>query len=247
MPYFFRNGNKWRETTTVPIHAQSLPDVAFYGDDCIPNDIYKGYQNGVFPWPIDETSLIPFCRPNLRFVLHPEELHISHSTKKLLKPHPFAIRTDNAFENVMRHCADRCSPSEIARHSPNTSWITEKMINAYTELFHQKLAHSIEVYDPSSNPPTLCGGFYLVAVGRILCGESMFTRRSNATKIAFTLFVQHCREFGVPLIDCQDYTDNMARYGAKYLTCTDYLHALKQFRDDPLPNAFWNWSVDPVH
>ena len=187
--------------------------------------LYSAYMQGVFPW-FNEFDAQPVLwqSPEERFVIPIEELHVSKSTKKFLKHNPYTYTMDKAFPDVIRLC------SEQKREGQNGSWIGPKIIKAYT-LFHEAgYVHSFEVWHEDK----LVGGFYGVLIGSIFCGESMFTIEPNSSKSAFVLFAQAFKAAGGKLIDCQSYTNNMARYGAKNISRKEYLTLLEKYKNTPL-------------
>ena len=219
--------------------CQDFPDVRHadrygllaYGGEYTAECFIRAYRRGIFPWPNDETDemgVIPWFSPRERFVLFPSELHLSHSLKQTLKKHIFHICADRDFETVIRHCAD------VPRNDHGT-WITEGMIETFCELHRLGFAHSVECY----RDETLVGGFYGTCFGRIFGGESMFMLESNAAKVALAVFVQRAEKFAIPLIDCQCYTDNLARYGAKSITRAEYLEIFNKMLEQPLESEFW--------
>ncbi len=202
-----------------------------YGGEYSAECFIRAYERGIFPWPNDETDelgVIPWFSPRERFVLFPSELHISHSLKQTLKKHEFRICADMAFESVIRHCAD------VPRDDQGT-WITDGMIETFCELHRLGFAHSVECY----RDERLVGGFYGTCFGRGFGGESMFMLESNATKVALAVFVQRAEKYGIPLIDCQCYTDNMARYGARLIPRSEYLEIFNSGREQTLAPDFW--------
>ena len=200
-----------------------------YGGSYTADCFLGAYRRGIFPWPTDDPEeLIPWFYPPQRFVLEPGNVHLSHSLKKTLKQPRFTVRADGCFEQVIRGCA------EMPRREGET-WITEGMIRTFCRLHEMGYAHSVECYDDG----VLAGGFYGMCFGRIFGGESMFTRVSDASKVAFAVFCRRAADFGMKLIDCQCYTDNLARYGAHEIPRDEYLTQLALYRNDAMPDDFW--------
>ena len=181
------------------------------GGDLSVERLLFAYQNGIFPWYSDETPILWYA-PHERFVLFPDALVISKSLRRVLRSGAFTVTVDTAFEKVIRAC------SAIPRSGEDGTWIIPDMITAYTELHRQGHARSIEVWQNEE----LVGGLYGVAVGRVFCGESMFSLASNASKVAL---VQLCL-MGYSLIDCQVYTAHLASMGARMVHREDYLKVL---------------------
>lgn len=171
------------------------------GGDLRPERLLKAYQQGIFPW-YGENLPILWYAPHNRFVLYPRELKISKSMAKIMNKQIFDITYNHAFEDVIEYC------SSISRANQNGTWIVEDMKEAYKRLHKLGFAHSVEVWSENK----LVGGLYGVLVGKVFCGESMFSKISNASKAALIFL---CQNFDLDLIDCQVYTDHLASLGAK--------------------------------
>ena len=218
--------------------SRELPDVSFasrdgllaLGGEYTGECFEKAYRRGIFPWPYDGCELIPWHCPPERFVLFPEELHVSHSLKQTLKKNRFEIHADRAFAEVIHACAT------VPRHDAGT-WINEGMERAFCELHERGMAHSVECYEDGR----LVGGFYGTCIGRLFGGESMFMRVPDATKVAFVTFVRRGIDFGLKLIDCQCQTDNMARYGAREIPRSEFLSRLEELGSQNLDDGFWDF------
>jgi len=173
------------------------------GGDLTPARLLQAYRQGIFPW-FNEDDPILWWSPDPRMVLFPAELKVSRSLQKTMRRGQFEVRTDCAFEVVMRACA-------APRQSQSGTWISEQMITAYTELHRQGFAHSVETWREGE----LVGGLYGVAIGRMFYGESMFSRVTDASKIAFVSLVNRLLADGFGLIDCQMRTAHLASLGAR--------------------------------
>ncbi len=198
--------------------------------------LYSAYMQGIFPWfNEDEGDPVIWCSPDPRFCIWCDNLHIGRSTDKFLKHSPYSYTMDKDFPSVIRACRDMERPDQ------GGTWIGEKIIRAYTALHDVGFAHSFEAW----NGDKLAGGFYGVLIGSVFCGESMFTLEPDSSKSAFALFARSFIKCGGKLIDCQSYTDNMARYGAeeisrssfrsleiKYLNTALSVDLKKQFEED---------------
>ena len=183
------------------------------GGDLSSERLIHAYSNGIFPWFDDEEPLL-WWSPDPRFVLFPEELKISKSTKQILRKNMFEVTVNKDFKSVIEHC------SIAKREGQNGTWITEKMIEAYLKLHQLGYAKSVEVWQNHK----LVGGLYGVDLGNsMFCGESMFTKVSNASKVGFITFVQ---ESNYKLIDCQVYTKHLESLGAKNIPRTKFLKFL---------------------
>lgn len=188
------------------------------GGRVTPQRVLEAYPKGIFPW-YNEDEVPLWWSPNPRFVLFPEELHISRSMHKLLKHPPFEFRIDTAFKKVIDACAT------VPRTGQNGTWITPKMKAVYTTLYQGGFAHSAEAWKDDE----LVGGVYGIKIGNVFFGESMFSKESNASKFAFINFVQHLQKTGVKLIDCQVHTLHVETLGAKLIPREYFVHLLQQF------------------
>ncbi len=175
-----------------------------------PEWLLAAYRQGIFPW-FNPGQPVLWWSPDPRMVLLPEQFHLPHSLERTLRKRPFEIRSDSAFEAVMRGCAQ-------PRDGQVGTWIDETMIAAYRGLHAMGLAHSIEAWTDGE----LVGGLYGVALGRAFFGESMFARRSDASKIALTHLVRRMQQTGFELLDCQMYTSHLARFGAQEIPRAEF-------------------------
>ena len=189
--------------------------LAIGGDLTIPR-LKLAYASGIFPW-YSSGEPIAWFSPDPRMVLYPEDLKITKSMKQVLKSHRFRISYNQAFTEVISHCKtiDRSSQGESG------TWITNEMKEAYIALHHAGIAKSIEVWEGQE----LVGGLYGVEIGKVFCGESMFSKVSNTSKLAFIHLV---RENNYSLIDCQVYNPHLASLGAKEINRATFLAVLKQ-------------------
>lgn len=172
------------------------------GGDLSVDTLLEAYRQGIFPW-FSPGQPIYWWSPSQRMVLKPSEIHISKSLKKTQRKTPFTITWNQQFEAVIRNCA-------MPRKDGGGTWITEAMIEAYCELHRAGWAHSVEVWLDEA----LVGGLYGVGFQHVFCGESMFSRVTDASKIAFVELAAECERRGVALIDCQMHTPYLASLGA---------------------------------
>ncbi|MEJ6754838.1 MAG: leucyl/phenylalanyl-tRNA--protein transferase [Flavobacteriales bacterium] len=189
------------------------------GGDLSPERLVHAYQNGIFPWYSEDEPIVWYSPPK-RMVLFPSELKISKSTRKILKNKEFFITENKAFEEVIFHCKN------TVRKDGFGTWITDEMELAYQKLHKLGFAKSIEVWQniTDQNKKELVGGLYGIQINDVFCGESMFSKVSNASKVAFIHLVQ-CNLY--KLIDCQVYTNHLASLGAKEILRNDFLTLLK--------------------
>ena len=186
------------------------------GGKVTPERVIGAYRKGIFPW-YNEEGLPLWWSPDPRFVLFPQELHISRSMQKIISRQTFEFRTDTDFEGVIHQCGT------VPREGQDGTWITSGIKDVYTQLYHQGYAHSAEAWKEGE----LVGGMYGIQLGKVFFGESMFSKVSNASKFAFIKFVQQLKESEVELIDCQVYTKHVESLGARLISRDNYLALLK--------------------
>ncbi len=186
------------------------------GGDLEPERVLAAYRAGIFPWPllgVDGPML--WFSPDPRLVLYPERFRVSRSLRKELRQGRFEVTVDACFRDVMTACA------EDRPGRPGT-WITRPLIDAFDRLHRRGFAHSVECFADGE----LAGGLYGVAVGGAFFGESMFARRSNASKVALVHLVDRLRNWGFAFIDCQQVTEHLLRFGAEEVARTRFLSEL---------------------
>jgi leucyl/phenylalanyl-tRNA--protein transferase len=179
-----------------------------------PDQLLRAYRAGVFPWSSD--PVITWWCPDPRAVIDLQTFRPHRSLRKSVRRAGWRFAVDNDFETVMRLCAE---PSD---DRPST-WITEDFIRSYTELHRRGVAHSVEVYEGDE----MVGGLYGVALGGFFGGESMFRRRTDASKAAVAHLVEHLRGRGFVLLDAQVPTPHLARLGATEISRAEYLRRLR--------------------
>lgn len=197
--------------------------------DLDPQRLLLAYAQGIFPWPHEGLPLLWFS-PDPRTVLVPAKLHISRSLRKTIHKGAFEVRFDTAFSQVMQACA------ATPRHGQKGTWVTDDMIHAYCGLHDLGFAHSAEAWAAGE----LLGGLYGVSLGGVFFGESMFAHRSDASKVAFVYLVQQLQRWGFQFVDCQMYTDHLARFGAVEWSRRRFLQALD--RALQMPTRRGNWT-----
>jgi leucyl/phenylalanyl-tRNA---protein transferase len=225
--------------------ARSAYSLVAVGGTLDPATLRSAYRAGVFPWPSTgehEASLerqarrlvkrglvldlpgedgpVPWCSPEPRAVLLADEVVVSRSLRQRLRRCGWTATLDTAFEDVVDGCADR----------PDGTWITERMRQGYAELHREGGAHSVEVWDGDA----LVGGLYGVQVGALFCGESMFSRTSDASKVALVELCARLLEAGGRLLDVQEETPHLGSMGAVLVHRSDYLSAVAALRDEPM-------------
>ena len=198
----------------------SFPDPELYdaetglmavGGDLKPERLWFAYQLGLFPWYNEGEEILWWC-PDPRFVLIPNEIKISKSMKKILRDDVFEFTENKCFEDVMRNC------KMAERKDQDGTWINEELISSFVKLHKAGKAKSFEVWQNGN----LVGGFYGVQVGKVFCGESMFSKVSNASKAGFIHFTtKYQNEW--ELIDCQIHSEHLESLGAKMIPKNVYL------------------------
>ena len=183
------------------------------GGDLSTQRLLLAYQNGIFPWYSDDTPILWYS-PHERFVLYPQELNISGSMRRVLNSGRFSVTADTCFNEVITAC------STVPREGQDGTWITDDMKAAYNQLHAEGHAHSVEVWQNEE----LVGGIYGVQVGNVFCGESMFSKVSNASK---TALIHVCQSGLYKLVDCQVHTDHMESMGARMISREQYMAILK--------------------
>jgi leucyl/phenylalanyl-tRNA--protein transferase len=187
------------------------------GGELTPERILDAYRHGIFPW-FSAGEPILWWSPDPRMVLFPEEFRISRSLRRTLRSGNYEVRLDSAFAEVIRACANMPRPGQ-----PGT-WITREMQRAYRQLFELGVAHSVEVWVNQQ----LVGGLYGLAIGRMFYGESMFSRVTDASKIAAAHLARFLEIRGYGMIDCQMNTPHLASLGAREIPRADFISRLHQ-------------------
>ena len=197
------------------------------GGNLSPSRLIEAYRCGIFPW-FNEGEPVLWWSPDPRMVLFPDELKISRSLSKVLKKGNYEVRADSAFEQVMEGCA-------APRDKHTGTWIHPEMISAYGKLHEMGLAHSIETWMGGQ----LAGGLYGVSLGKMFFGESMFSRVSDASKIAFVHLVKQLQRWHFGMIDCQMKTEHLASLGAREISRKEFSQILKELVHYPERGVKW--------
>jgi len=203
--------------STFPDPRYAPSDVVAMGEDLRVETLREAYRKGIFPWPHDGLPL-PWFSPRRRAVIFFDELHVGRSLRKVQKRAELTFTIDRDFPAVIAECAAADRPDQ------DGTWIAPAMIAAYTRLHEAGDAHSVEVWEGD----TLVGGLYGVDCGGLFTGESMFHRRPEASKLALLFLIDHLRERGATLLDCQVMTPHMEALGAREISRGRYLDALAE-------------------
>ena len=204
------------------------------GGDLSPARLLDAYRHGIFPWFNAEDPIL-WWSPDPRMVLFPQEFRVSRSLRKTLSRRGFEIRTDSAFEQVMRACA-------APRGGEPGTWIHEEMIASYTALHRMGFAHSVETWMDGE----LAGGLYGVAIGRMFYGESMFSFRTDASKIALAHLAAQLGRWNFGMIDCQMNTSHLASLGAREIPRTEFIQQLQELIHYANQESPWEFDHDLI-
>jgi leucyl/phenylalanyl-tRNA--protein transferase len=202
------------------------------GDDLSTPRLLQAYERGIFPW-FGEGDPVLWWSPDPRMVLGTDGMRVTRSLRKTIRSGRFRVTADAAFPQVIAACAE-------PRPDQNGTWITREIFEAYCALASLGVAHSIETWEGD----TLVGGLYGVAIGRIFFGESMFARRSDASKVALVYVVRQLRRWGFPLIDCQMSTSHLESLGARPIDRADFLKVVRRFVAMPAVPGPWGFDAD---
>lgn len=204
-----------------PETALTDPDgLLAVGGNLHTDTLVDAYRNGIFPW-YEEGQPILWWSPASRAVLVPGAEHTGRTMAKVLARGTFQITTDCAFEHVVTACAG-------SRRGASGTWITAAMIDAYGRLHRDGVAHSLECWQNGE----LVGGLYGLQIGALFCGESMFSRVANASKVAFIVLSRTLARHGFALIDCQIPNPHLTSLGVTTLPRCEFLHQLHRYRDE---------------
>jgi leucyl/phenylalanyl-tRNA--protein transferase len=218
---------------SFPATDQALDDpdgLLAVGGDLSVERLLAAYRRGIFPWYQDRQPIL-WWSPDPRAVLFPREFHASRSLRRTLRRNEFRVSVDMDFGSVITACA--------AEREQAGTWITPDMLSAYQVLHELGHAHSVETWQDGE----LVGGLYGVGIGRAFFGESMFSRTSDASKVALARLTSLCGELGIELIDCQLASAHLAKLGARQLPRDEFETLLRRLTAYPGPQ---NWSRSPV-
>jgi len=226
------------------MHKNIFPDVELaltepdgllaVGGDLSVERLIAAYQQGIFPWYSEDQPIL-WWSPDPRMILEPQEIKISRSLAKKIRKQIFTVTMDNAFQKVIVECS---KPRLEKGSIQNETWILDEMIDAYIQLHKSGYAHSVECWQENK----LVGGLYGVAIGQVFFGESMFSRVSDSSKVAFVALSKQLQQWGFKLIDCQVYTSHLENLGAKMISRKKFINLLKQYT--PLSPSNNNWQIE---
>ncbi|MDL1963752.1 MAG: leucyl/phenylalanyl-tRNA--protein transferase [Deltaproteobacteria bacterium] len=214
-----------------PPHFAGSEGLLAIGGDLGKERLLLAYRMGIFPW-FSENEPIMWWSPDPRLVLYPQDLRVSKSLKKVINKNIFQVTIDSFFEQVISLCA------QIRLQKNEATWLCEDMIEAYCDLHEAGYAHSVEVWYKGE----LAGGLYGVALGKSFFGESMFTRISNASKVAFTALVEYLKTLSFDMIDCQIPTEHLKSFGAREIPRSIFLKQLNESLKEPTKKGRWVYN-----
>jgi leucyl/phenylalanyl-tRNA--protein transferase len=206
------------EWIAIGEYAYFARDVVSFGDPLTVNNVREAYRKGIFPWNMDGVPLPWYC-PERRTVLEFKNLHVPRSLERARRLSAFKFSIDKAFRQVIEEC------SQMSRPGQNGTWITEEFINVYSQLHHEGMAHSIETWNAEGE---LVGGVYGVDAGGVFCGESMFYKEPNASKLALLFLIDHLHLRGSTWLDAQVSTPHINALGAKEVGRSEFLRRLSE-------------------
>ena len=213
--------------------AQLPEGLVAVGGELSPRSVLAEYRRGVFPWYVEGQPVLWWC-PDPRMVVFASERRIPRSLRRVIRSGRFRVTMDTAFAAVVAGCAE-------PRLDQDGTWITPQIFEAYAELARLGFAHSVETWEGDE----LVGGLYGVAIGRMFFGESMFARRSDASKVAFVSMLARLESWGMPLVDCQVPTSHLASLGGREIPRAEFLAQVGALiRQPPVPSPWRFYNED---
>ena len=204
-----------KELFFPPVSEANSDGILAVGGDLSPERLLLAYKSGIFPWFEGEEPIL-WWATNPRMVLFLDELVVSKSMRNILNRNSFKLTFNQNFKEVISNC------QRIKRDGQRGTWITDEMIEAYSKLNEMGIAKSVEVWQND----VLVGGLYGIDLGTVFCGESMFSKVSNASKVAFIALANQLRETNYKLLDCQVYNEHLASLGCREIEREDFMQIL---------------------
>jgi len=211
----------YRDFPSVELAMREPNGLLAVGGDLDPQRLICAYRAGIFPWNEENQPLL-WWSPDPRCVLFPERLHVSRSLRKTLRQAKFTVSFDQAFVEVINACGDQ-------RRKNEGTWITDAMKTAYTGLYEVGFGHSVEIWQGEQ----LVGGLYGIAMGSVFFGESMFSKTTDASKVALYYLVDKLQQLGFTLIDCQVYNPHLESMGAECIPRRRFIEHLERHIANP--------------
>jgi leucyl/phenylalanyl-tRNA--protein transferase len=210
-----------KELYFPPVEEASYEGILAVGGDLSVERLVLAYKNGIFPW-FDADEPILWWSPPERMVVNPHDYRVSKSIRNILNRNIFEVTINKDFESVIKNC------QTIERKGQDGTWISEDIIASYTKLHERGYAKSFEVWQIDSQSSwELVGGLYGVDLGHVFCGESMFSKVPNASKIAFVSLIQYLKENNYKLLDCQVHNDHLEKLGAFEISRETFMKVLR--------------------
>jgi leucyl/phenylalanyl-tRNA---protein transferase len=206
-----------KELYFPPVEEASYEGVVAVGGDLSVERLLLAYRSGIFPW-FDDTEPILWWSPPMRMVVNPSDYKVSKSMRNVINQGIFKITFNQNFRAVITNC------QQIKRKDETGTWITDAMIEAYVSLHEKGFATSVEVWQNDE----LVGGLYGVDLGTVYCGESMFSKVANASKVAFISLINELKQKNYSLLDCQLHNDHLEKLGAFEISRELYIKILKR-------------------
>ena len=216
-----------------PVEQASPEGLLAVGGDLRPERLLEAYRHGIFPWYSDDQPIL-WWSPDPRAVLFPDKLHVPRSLEKTIRRGHFTVTLDTCFRDVMIQCS-----GPRPQYPEGGTWITPAMIEAYTRLHELGHAHSIETWQEGN----LVGGLYGVAIGGAFFGESMFSRATDASKVALVTLVRQLHVWGFQIFDCQQASPHVMRLGAEEIPRRDFLDHLTTALTLPERRGRWQFNI----
>ncbi|GAA4057053.1 leucyl/phenylalanyl-tRNA--protein transferase [Flavobacterium chungnamense] len=205
-----------KELYFPPVEEASYEGILAVGGDLSIERLLLAYNNGIFPWfDVDEPIL--WWSPSDRMVVNPKDYKVSKSLRNIINRNIFEVTINKDFESVIKNC------QEIERKDQDGTWISNDIIESYTKLHQLGKAKSFEVWQNSE----LVGGLYGVDLGHVFCGESMFSKVPNASKVAFVKLIEYLKQNNYKLLDCQVHNDHLEKLGAFEISRNAFMMILK--------------------
>lgn len=228
----FRLSRNPHDLRFPPVERASPEGLLAVGGDLQPERLLEAYRHGIFPWYNDDQPIL-WWSPDPRAVLFPEKLHVPRSLDRTIRRAHFTVTLDTSFREVMIQCA-----GPRPQYPEGGTWITPAMIEAYTALHEMGYAHSVETRQDGQ----LVGGVYGVAIGGAFFGESMFSRATDASKVALVTLLRQLRTWKFRIFDCQQSSSHVMRFGAEEISRRDFLEHLAEAL--ALPDRRGRWQFD---
>ncbi|MGL1892665.1 MAG: leucyl/phenylalanyl-tRNA--protein transferase [Spirochaetaceae bacterium] len=211
-----------------PLEMPEDEDIVGVGGNLSPGMLFSAYYQGLFPWYEEEPIL--WWSLNPRLILKPSEINVTKSMKKLFKKRVYRVTLDNAFRDVVLGC------KHISRSHEDGTWISDDILDAYTNLHSEGYAHSVEVWNTENK---LVGGLYGISIGSFFAGESMFALESNSSKYGFITLALFLEQKGIKFIDCQQETEHLKSLGAKTVKRSEFYNLLNKSLKEATYKGNW--------